>query len=149
MSLFWEHCSVKMGSSGAFKGQISKHWFPEMGPFSWLGPSLLGVKKMKLGKEGNHSKHPMGRPNIHVVYGVCFEEMVSYPRKVVHRKKCIYFSKWASSFCTVFSAICGTVAKNKNGPQAQFRFLGEVKMCSSTLLRIQGKGILGGCAACV
>ena len=42
----------------------------------------------------------MVRSNMHVVQGMCFADIASHPRKVVHRKNASIF---------VVSTICGTV----------------------------------------
>ena len=60
--------SVAIGACGRFGGPISKHGFQEMVPFSQLGLPFASQKTHEsLKNTKNPLKHPMDRPNIHVV----------------------------------------------------------------------------------
>ena len=54
MGHFWADFSVKVGPAGGLAGPISKHGFLGMGPCSWFGCPLFGVKKCDM------EKHPGG-----------------------------------------------------------------------------------------
>ena len=140
--------SVAVWISGGLEGPISKHGFPEMTFFFFkkkrLG-SISGERKHERLKMHKSSKRRMDRPKMHV-YGMCFEEFASCPRKVSH--KCTHFSKWAPSFlhCGFYYLWHGR--KTKWAPRPIFGILGSGGG-PQALLRIREPILCGKCVVCV
>ena len=116
---------------------------PNFERFSWFGPLIFGVKKTSKCEFTQKSKksHSGSTKNACRLTHRQLKKCASYPKKMTHRKKCVFFRNFEPPhFCTVFSTICGTVVeKSDEARELVFRVFGT----SFPILRLRGAEIFG------